>query len=199
LPELLLATTNAGKLVEMKALLVHLELQVITPADLGLDLAVAETGGDYAANATLKALAFARASGSWALADDTGLEVTALEGAPGLRSARFAGPDRTDSERRGFLLQCLAGKPRPWLAQFRASVALANPQGEITITEGVCPGEIIPQERGQLGFGYDPVFELNEIGLTMSELSMEDKNRLSHRARAIQAMIPHLRRLLLQE
>jgi XTP/dITP diphosphohydrolase len=191
---ILIATANRGKLHEIHALLVDLPLTLLIPADLGLALEVAETGNTYAANAALKATAFARLSGLLTLADDSGLEVDALGGLPGVRSARFSSlPRATDADRRQYLLQQLEGKARPWTAHFHCTVALAEPDGEVVYFEGDCPGEIIPTERGDNGFGYDPIFLLPELGCTMAELSMVDKNRLSHRARAITAAIPFLR------
>jgi len=121
--------------------------------------------------------------------------VDALDGLPGLHSARFvARPDATDADRRQALLEHLRGKPRPWLARFRCWVAVVTPDGETHLAEGVCPGEIIPEERGQNGFGYDPIFYLPELGKTMAELSMDEKNRLSHRARAVRAAVPWLKK-----
>ena len=191
--KLLLGSNNVGKLREMQELLEGVEVALVTPASIGLRLEVKEDGTTYAENAARKALAFARQSGLLTLADDSGLEVEALEGAPGLRSARFAPqPGATDADRRAYLLQQLRGKPHPWSARFRCTVALTNPAGDHFFTEGICPGEIIPQERGDNGFGYDPIFLLPEIGKTMAELSMEEKNRLSHRARAVKAAIPTL-------
>mgnify|MGYP001765753077 FL=1 len=192
--KILIATANRGKLHEIQTLLADLPLTLLIPADLGLALEVAETGDTYALNAALKATAFARLSGILTLADDSGLEVDALGGLPGVRSARFSPlPRATDADRRQYLLQQLAGKARPWTAHFHCTVALAEPGGEVTYFEGDCPGEIIPHERGDNGFGYDPIFLLPERGHTMAELSMADKNRLSHRARAITAAIPFLR------
>jgi XTP/dITP diphosphohydrolase len=133
------------------------------------------------------------------LSDDSGLEVDALDGLPGLRSARFAPKvNATDSDRRMYLLQRLQGKPRPWKARFHCVVAIVIPAGLVALeeqcqfAEGVCLGEIIPEERGNNGFGYDPVFLLPEIGRTMAELSIEEKNRLSHRSRAVRASLPIL-------
>ena len=154
---------------------------------------IEESGQTYAENATLKGVAFAQASGMMTLADDSGLEVEALDGLPGLRSARFAPkPGASDADRRAYLLERLSGAPRPWKARFRCLIALVSPDGEIHHSEGICPGEIIPEERGDNGFGYDPIFLLTELGQTMAELSMEQKNRLSHRARAVQAARPVL-------
>ncbi len=186
--KLLLATNNKGKLRELRAILADLPFELLSPAEIGLDLDVPEDGVTYIENATRKALAFQRASGLTCLADDSGLEVDALNGAPGLHSARYSSkPGATDSDRRAYLLKNLQGQPRPWTARFRATVAIADMHGNVQTAEGTCPGEIIPEERGTGGFGYDPIFLLPEPGLTMAELSEETKNRLSHRARAVQA------------
>ena len=193
---LLLATNNNGKVEEIKALLQALPLHILTPADLLLDLEIPEDGRTYAENAGLKAAAFARAANLPALGDDSGLEVDALGGQPGLHSHRFCPlPNASDADRRAYLLEQLAGKPRPWTARFKATVAIAVPGKAVELAAGVCEGEIIPQERGTNGFGYDPIFQLPG-GLTMAELSMEQKNRLSHRALAIQAAIPILKTIL---
>ncbi len=195
--KLLLATNNKGKLRELQAILADLPLEILAPADIGLTLEVDEDGLTYAENAAKKAVAFQRASGLVCLADDSGLEVDALGGAPGLRSARYSSkPGATDRDRRMTLLQNLADKPRPWTARFRATMAVAGPDGSVEIAEGICEGEISPEERGSGGFGYDPVFFTPEFGRTMAELPEETKNRLSHRARAAQAARPILARLL---
>lgn len=192
-PKLLIATNNKGKLEELQAILQGLDIELVTPAAIGLDLDVEEDGQTYAENAAKKALAFSQASGLTSLADDSGLEVDALDGAPGLHSKRFAPiPNATDADRRAYLLSQLDGKPRPWVARFRATVAVASPERGVVLVEGICPGEIIPEERGQGGFGYDPIFLLNELGKTMAELEMEEKNRLSHRGRAVEKAIPVL-------
>ncbi|GER78317.1 MAG: RdgB/HAM1 family non-canonical purine NTP pyrophosphatase [Anaerolineales bacterium] len=195
--KLLLATNNKGKLRELQAILADLPLEILAPADIGLTLEVDEDGLTYAENAAKKAVAFQRASGLVCLADDSGLEVDALGGAPGLRSARYSSkPGATDRDRRMTLLQNLADKPRPWTARFRATMVVAGPDGSVEIAEGICEGEISPEERGSGGFGYDPVFFIPEFGRTMAELPEETKNRLSHRARAAQAARPILARLL---
>ena len=195
--QIMLATANRGKLHELQALLTGLPLSLVLPADLGLRQEVPETGDTYAANAALKAQAFASLSGLLTLADDSGLEVDALGGLPGVRSARFSPlPHATDADRRQYLLQQLGGLPRPWTAHFHCTVALASPEGAVYFADGDCPGEIIPTERGANGFGYDPIFLLTGLGRTMAELTTEEKNTLSHRARAIQAALPRLRLLL---
>ena len=193
-PRLLIATNNKGKVAEMKALLAGLGLSLLTPADLAMELDVLEDGRTYAENATKKALAFARLSGLVSLGDDSGLEVDALDGQPGLHSHRFCPiPNASDADRRQYLLEKLLDKPRPWTARFQATVAVALPSGEVRLAAGSCEGEIIPEERGSNGFGYDPVFFIPKLGHTMAELGMEEKNRLSHRARAVQNAIPSLR------
>ncbi|HUE98756.1 MAG TPA: RdgB/HAM1 family non-canonical purine NTP pyrophosphatase [Anaerolineales bacterium] len=186
--QLLIATNNKGKIKELQDLLKDTGVELITPAKIDLDLDVVEDGNTYAENAAKKAVVFARASGLISLADDSGLEVDALDGAPGLYSARYGSPDSrklSDAERRAYLIQNLQDKPRPWTARFHATIAVAVPNGETQLAEGFCEGEIIPEERGAGGFGYDPIFQLSELGKTMAELSMDEKNRLSHRARAV--------------
>ena len=187
--KLLIATQNKGKIKELLSLLDDIESEIVTPDQIGLELDVKETGETYADNAILKAKAFGAAAALPALADDSGLEVDLLDGQPGLFSARFSPkPGATDADRREFLLNKLTPHPRPWKAQFRCFVALSMPTGEIQIAEGICPGEIIPVERGHMGFGYDPIFLLTSLGKTMAELSMVEKNQLSHRARAVHAI-----------
>jgi len=184
--KLLIATNNKGKIKELRDLLKDTGIELLTPAQINLNLNVMEDGKTYAENATKKAIAFAQASGLVSLADDSGLEVDALDGAPGLYSARYSPkPDSSDSDRRSYLLQNLKDKARPWIAHFHATIAIAIPNGETYLAEGFCEGEIVPEERGTGGFGYDPIFLLSELGKTMAELSMDEKNRLSHRARAV--------------
>ena len=194
--QILLATNNRGKLIEIQSLLANTDLKLVTPADLNLALDVKEDGNTYAENAILKALAFSDAAGMATLADDSGLEVAALDGAPGLYSARYApGKNPTDADRRAYLLQQLKNHPQPWKAQFRCVIAIAAPGQETETVEGICPGEIIANERGQNGFGYDPIFRVEALGCTMAEVNLTDKNRVSHRALAIQAALPILLKL----
>jgi len=186
--KLLIATNNQGKVKELQDLLKDTGIELITPAHINLDLDVIEDGLTYAENAIKKAIAFAQASGLISLADDSGLEVDVLNGAPGLYSARYGssnGKKLSDKDRRDYLIKNLKDKPRPWTARFHATIAIAIPGEETQLTEGFCEGQIIPEERGAGGFGYDPIFLLSEMGKTMAELSMEEKNRLSHRARAV--------------
>jgi len=194
---LLIASHNRGKLVEFQHLIGDFPIQLLLPDDLGLHLDVVEDGLTYAENAALKARAFAQASQLPSLADDSGLEVDALDGQPGIYSARYAPiPNASDADRRRHLLHNLHGLPRPWRAHFHCTVALATPGGEVWYAEGDCFGEIIPEERGQNGFGYDPIFWLPELGCSMAELSREQKNRLSHRGRAVLAAVPLLKQVL---
>jgi XTP/dITP diphosphohydrolase len=190
---LLLGSENRGKLVEIQSILKDLPVTLVLPAEVGISLEVVEDGQTYADNAVLKAHAYQRASGLVTLADDSGLEVDALDGRPGLQSHRFSTLlHASDADRRAYLLELLADKPRPWLARFRCAVAIAVPAGQIYVTTGDCPGEIIPTERGQDGFGYDPIFFMPEYQATMAELGREVKNRISHRAHAVQAARPLL-------
>lgn len=195
--QLLLASGNPGKLFEMADLLANLPIEILTPQQIELSIDVEESGATYAENAAIKAQAYARASGLLTLGDDSGLEVDALGGLPGIRSARFSPkPNATDAERRQILLDQLMPHPRPWIARFRCTVAIATPHNELFFAQGECLGEIIPEERGENGFGYDPIFLIVEYGLTMAELSTHTKNQISHRARAIQAARPILTKLI---
>lgn len=184
--KLLIGTKNQGKVAEIKALLADVEIDLLSLADIDIDLTVEEVGTSYAENAALKAIAYAQASGMVTLADDSGLEVEALHGAPGLYSSRYAPQENpTDADRRAHLLKNLSGYSRPWHARFICVVALVTPEGEPYFSEGVCPGEIISEERGHFGFGYDPIFLVESSDLTMAELPMFEKNKISHRARAV--------------
>jgi XTP/dITP diphosphohydrolase len=189
--QLLIATTNKGKREEISDLLKALPFELVTPDDIHLNIEVEENGSTYLANARLKAQAYCQASQLPTLADDTGLEVAALGGQPGLYSARFSGSHTaSDHDRRQLLLSKLKNHPRPWDARFVCAVVLAFPSGKIFSYEDSCAGEIIPEERGSQGFGYDPIFLFPQLRMTMAELSMEEKNRISHRAKAVQGIIP---------
>jgi XTP/dITP diphosphohydrolase len=196
--QLLIATNNLGKVKEFRQLLENLEnVILVTPKNLGLALSIEEVGSTYAENAALKANAFADASNLPSLADDSGLEVDALNGAPGLYSARYSSkPGANSADRRAFLLANLAHLPRPWTARFRAVLAATIPgEKAVKLFEGVCEGEIISEERGENGFGYDPIFFIPEKGLTMAQLSDQEKNLISHRGRAAQLALPTLQKL----
>jgi len=194
---LLIATRNQGKLYEIQSLLDGLEISLVTLETLGIALDVMETGSSYEENAALKAAAYSHIANLVTMADDSGLEVDALGGQPGIRSARFSPlPHATDADRRLYLLDLLRGHPRPWTAHFHCTVAVVTPTDKIYYAQGNCPGEIIPTERGTNGFGYDPIFLIPSIGLTMAELSLTEKNQLSHRARSVKAALPLLHSLL---
>jgi XTP/dITP diphosphohydrolase len=192
---LVIASGNAGKVREFAALLADLPLTV-RPQPEGLE--VEETGATFAANARLKAEAVARATGCWALADDSGLAVEALGGEPGVRSARYA---PTDPERIARLLGelAVAGAMAPERrgAAFVAALALADPEGTVRLAvEGRCEGLITATPRGEGGFGYDPVFLVPELGLTFAEMDKATKSRVGHRGRAFALLEPKLRELL---
>lgn len=191
---LLLASNNAGKLREVRALFADVE--VVAPAELGLHLCVEESGQTFAANAELKARAYAAASGQIALADDSGLEVDALGGAPGIYSARYGGPHLDDTGRYQHLLAQLEPYPEPAQrrARFRCVLCAASPDGRQCQAEGTCEGLIAPVPAGTNGFGYDPVFLVPAYAKTMAELDLTTKNQLSHRAQALAAMRPLLAR-----
>lgn len=182
----MLATTNPGKIKEYSRLLAGCGYRLVTPADKNIDITVAETGLTFQENAILKAAAYAQASGLLTLADDSGLEVEALGGEPGVLSARYAGYNTTDAERNELLLRRLKDIPEKLRrARFRCVIALADPGDDIgQTTEGVLEGRIADFPKGSNGFGYDPIFFIPELGCTLAELASADKNRLSHRARA---------------
>lgn len=178
---LILATGNQGKLREYSELLEPAGFEIVP---YGND--VEETGATYAENAILKAVAALEATGAPSLGDDSGVEVDALGGFPGIRSARL-GP--TQVERTGILLEMLAGQPRPWTARFTCTIAAALPGLPIRIFEGECRGEIVPEWRGEAGFGYDPVFLVPAAGRTFGEMERAEKDRWSHRGAAIRALL----------
>jgi XTP/dITP diphosphohydrolase len=187
---LVIASGNAGKVREFAALLADLPLEVRPQPP---DLEVEETGTTFAANAQLKAEAVAKATGCWALADDSGLAVEALGGAPGVFSARYA---PSDAERIARLLAELDAAPNR-RAAFVAALALADPDGVVQLAvEGRCEGLIAEAPRGEGGFGYDPVFLVPELGLTFAEMDKATKARIGHRGRAFAALEPGLRALL---
>jgi XTP/dITP diphosphohydrolase len=198
--KLLVATNNPGKVREYAELLADLPEHVsfTLPAQEGLTFEVEETGETFEENARLKALAFAQASGLLTLADDSGLEVKALDGAPGVRSARYAGPGASDADRYRKLLRALESVPQGQRsARFRCVVAVGLPRGKLYTAEGICEGEIGFSPKGEHGFGYDPVFVVEGYrGQTMAELPPDVKNQISHRARALQAIQPVLVRLI---
>ena len=197
---LVIASGNAGKVREFSHLLAALDLE-IRPQPQGLE--VDETGSTFAENARLKASAVAKATGHWALADDSGLCVDALGGAPGVHSARYAESDQGRITRLLAELAAANGSTDPEhgqgnrRAQFVAALAVADPSGAIQLeVEGHCPGEILTSPRGVRGFGYDPVFYVPEAGQTFAEMAKELKGSIGHRGRAFEQLQPQLRTLL---
>ena len=188
----LVATGNPGKLAEFRRLLRG--IRTVSPAERGLQgLSVAETGSTFRENALLKARAWAEASGLVSLADDSGLEVDALGGAPGVLSARYGGEGLDDGGRCRRLLRALDGiPPRERGGRFRCCLAAASPDGRLATAEGVCEGRILEAPMGRGGFGYDPVFFAAEAGRGMAELSADEKGAISHRGRALGAIRPLL-------
>ena len=192
---LLIGTGNPGKIRELSSALAGCGLDLVSPEELGIFDDVPETGATLEENAVLKATAYSGASGLLTLADDSGLEVDALNGEPGVMSSRYAGEDKSDVERIAFLLGKLnnIGGDR-WPARFRCVVAVKAPGRAADLYTGVCPGVIVTTARGSNGFGYDPVFLLPELGRTMAELTQEEKNRVSHRGKAAGKAAAALRR-----
>lgn len=197
---LLIASSNPGKLREFQSILQDLKVNLVLPADIGVSLQVEEDGLDYYENALKKARAYSQTSGLITLADDSGLEVDALEGAPGLHSARYSPkPGATDADRRDYLLQQLAKYPQPWTAHFHCTLVVALPDGDHYTYIGTCIGQIIPEERGENGFGYDPIFLVDGRDKTLAEIPEEEKNHISHRGQAVLAALPTLKNILKME
>ena len=194
-PKLLLATNNTGKVSEYRSLLAGIPFDLVTPKELGITMAVEETGATYRENARLKVCAMAAQSGLLTLADDSGIEVDALDGEPGVMSARYAGEDASDAERVNYLLAKLKDVPKEnRTARFYCVIAIARPGGQVQFCDGECKGVIAFEPQGVKGFGYDPIFFFPERGKTMAELPIEIKNQISHRGRAAQKA-----RLILQK
>lgn len=189
-PELLIATRNPGKLLEASLMLADLPYKLRMLADFHDDIDVEETGATFAENAALKAQTYAARIGLSALADDSGLAVDFLDGAPGVLSARYSGPTASDADRVSLLLANLAHAPEEHrTARFISAVAIADSHGKLLyLAEGVCEGTIISRPRGEGGFGYDPIFVPLGYDQTLAELSLDTKNRISHRAQAFAAV-----------
>ena len=181
--KLLIATTNMGKLMELAPLLHGVPFTLVSLKEVGVDEDVQETGSTLEENAALKATTYARLSGLPTLADDSGLEVEALGGEPGHLSSRYAGEGATDAQRIAFLHHKLQNIPEEaWKARFRCVIAIARPSRRPELYNGECYGKIVREARGSSGFGYDPIFLLPELGKTMAELSLDEKNLVSHRS-----------------
>nr|WP_325211821.1 XTP/dITP diphosphatase [uncultured Oscillibacter sp.] len=186
-----LATHNPGKLAEMKAILSELGVEVLSPSEAGVEVDVEETGTTFAENAMLKAKAVCAAAGLPAIADDSGLCVNALNGGPGVYSARYGGEGLDDAGRRRLLLQNLRGQTTR-AAHFTCAVACAFPNGDALEAEGRCDGAIAFASLGEGGFGYDPVFLIPEMGKTFGQIGPEEKSKISHRGKALAAFAEKL-------
>jgi XTP/dITP diphosphohydrolase len=195
---LLIATTNPHKVEEFRGLLAGLPFELVSLTDVGVSADVEETGTTFAENAIIKAVAYAGITGLPALADDSGLEIDALDGAPGLHSARWAGPDVTYAVRNRLIVDRLAGLSNERRgARYRCAIAVAAPapRGLLGVVEGILEGQIAEEPAGEGGFGYDPIFLVPEDGRTVGQMSADEKSRISHRARAAQAARPVLAQL----
>ena len=185
---LVFATRNPHKLIELRHALAGLALEIRAAGDYPQVPLVEETGATLRENALLKARAVRMATGALALGDDTGLEVDALDGAPGVASARFAGPEQSYERNLALLLERMRGVPEPRRgARFRTVIAICFPNGREVLAEGVCEGRILEERRGGGGFGYDPVFLVPESGRTFAELTLAEKDAVSHRGLAMRA------------
>jgi XTP/dITP diphosphohydrolase len=179
-----LASNNQGKLRELNAILSALGMEVISQSQAGLHLDVEETGTTFEANSYLKAFAACEASGMIAIADDSGLEVDALNGEPGVYSARYGTPDLDDSGRTALLLKNMEGK-EPRTCRFVSVITCCFPDGRKLVARGTCEGEVAHVPAGDNGFGYDPIFYVPELGRTFAQLTDEEKNARSHRGKAV--------------
>ncbi len=197
---LLIATHNPGKRRELTALLSDLPVKLVDLLDVGISEAIVEPYERLEDNARWKAMRYAERTGLWTLADDSGLEIDALGGAPGVHSARFAGPDADDLVRIRKVLELMADVPWPQrTARFRCVIALARPGEPPVLVEGRIEGYIAFEPRGTYGFGYDPIFYIPGLGKTMAELPIAMKNQISHRARAARKAREILKRWLAGE
>jgi len=187
--DVVIATRNSGKLREIRQILAPLGLKILSLRDFPEIPEIVKDGQTFEENAVKKAAAAARQTGRIAIADDSGLAVDALQGRPGVFSSRYAGENATDADRYLKLLKEMARVPKGRRgAAFLCALAVASPEGKVEIVEGECRGEIASSPQGAQGFGYDPVFFLPELGRTMAELEPEGKNRISHRARALEKL-----------
>lgn len=195
---LLVATRNSGKVIEYAEMLAALDVSWLSLDDVGVTKDVEETGDSFLANAVLKAKAYAAMTGLLTLADDSGLEVDVLDGAPGIYTARYGGPGLTSVQRYQYLLHNMNAVP--WerrSGRFRCVIAIAAKNGQLLANaEGICEGMIAEQPSGDGGFGYDPVFYLPDQGKTMAQLPSPEKHAISHRGRALLAIEPSLRIIL---
>jgi XTP/dITP diphosphohydrolase len=194
---LLIATKNPGKLKEFAELFIDFDLEWFNLDETGINVDVEESGETFKENAIIKATAYANSSGRLTMADDSGLEVDALNGRPGVRTARFGGPHLSPVERYRYLLTLMKKIPEDQRsARFKCVIALALPGGLVGISQGICEGAIANRPIGSGGFGYDPIFYLPNFGKTMAELTSNEKNRVSHRGLAVANIKPILETIL---
>lgn len=194
--DLVIASKNKGKVAEITALVGDLPVRILLLNDFPSIPDVKETGTTFAENAEIKARSMHAATGLTALADDSGLEVDALDGRPGIYSSRFAGENATDKDRCALLLKAMDDVPDEHrTARFRTVACIVGPDGKVHFTEGTCEGVITRQPAGDNGFGYDPVFYLPRLGKTMAQLTSDEKNAISHRGKALRAVVEILKAL----
>ena len=189
--KIVFATSNAGKMREIREILKDLGAEILSMKEAGVDIDIVEDGDTFAANALIKAKAVWEKTGGIVLADDSGLVIDALNGEPGVYSARYGGPDCiSDSDRINYLLKKLGNVPEgKRTAKFVSVITLVTPDGKEIVARGECPGHILFERHGNGGFGYDPVFFAEDAGCTFAELAPEQKNQISHRARALRAFV----------
>ena len=189
--KIVFATSNAGKMREIREILKDLGAEILSMKEAGVDIDIVEDGDTFAANALIKAKAVWEKTGGIVLADDSGLVIDVLNGEPGVYSARYGGPDCiSDSDRINYLLKKLENVPEgKRTAKFVSVITLVTPDGKEIVARGECPGHILFERHGNGGFGYDPVFFAEDAGCTFAELAPEQKNQVSHRARALRAFV----------
>lgn len=191
----IVATRNAGKLHEIKEILAEFNYEVLSLAEVGINNEIDENGTTFEENALIKAKAVWNITGETVMADDSGLEVSALNGAPGIYSSRFAGPNATDEDRNKKLLSLLEGVPlEKRNARFVCAVAVVYPDGSNFVVKGTCEGYIALKPEGNNGFGYDPLFYVPEYGMTTAQMEPNEKHAISHRGKALQKMINRLKK-----
>ena len=187
--KIIFATTNQGKVREVKMMMEDFGVDFVTMKDAGIDIDIVEDGKTFEKNAIIKAKTIMEATGEIALADDSGLEVLALEGAPGVRSARYASEEATDEENNKLLLQTMKFQVKR-TCRFRCALAVAAPNGKILLeSDGICDGMLLHEPLGTEGFGYDPLFWSTELHKGMGEATMQEKNKISHRGKAIKKLV----------
>lgn len=187
--KLVVATKNKGKIAEIKEVLQYMPFEVLSMGDIGITIDVVEDGKTFEENSLKKAIEICKVSNTIVIADDSGIEVDYLDGAPGIYSARFGGPEATDEDRNAKLLDMLKGVPHEKrTARYVCAIAVAFPDGRAFVVRDTCEGYVDTESKGNNGFGYDPIFYIPEFGKSMAEISMDIKNKISHRAKALNKM-----------